>query len=190
MGTTALEPPLLLFFKSPNNPECMRKIIRYIFFLALIALSTHSLAQSTLSGTVKSEVNEALIGVNVHLKNTGIGTATDVDGKFVLQVPGNELNSGVLIFSFIGLSTKEVPINNQTTFTVILAEDTKALEEVVVTGYQSEERKKILGAVNTITPELITKIPVSGIDQALQGRIPGVAVTQNTGAPGEGVIVR
>jgi len=168
----------------------MKKFIRYYFLLIAVAISSQVFAQATLSGTVKSEANEPLVGVNVVLKNTGRGTATDIDGKFVLQVPENELSSGVLVFSFIGLSSKEVPINNQTAFIVILSEDSKALEEVVVTGYQSEERKKILGAVNTISAELITKIPVSGIDQALQGRVPGVAVTQNTGAPGEGVIVR
>ncbi|GHN02649.1 SusC/RagA family TonB-linked outer membrane protein [Cytophagales bacterium WSM2-2] len=166
----------------------MIKVIQRYFFLVVVAVTTQAFAQSTLSGTVKSQTGETLIGVNVLLKNSGVGTVTDMDGKFILQV--NNAGDGVLVFTYIGYAPKEVPVNNQATFEVTLIEDAKTLEEVVVTGYQSEERKKILGAVNTIAPELLTKIPVSGIDQALQGRIPGVAVTQNTGAPGEGVIVR
>lgn len=168
----------------------MKKFMTHYFFLAIMVMSGQAFAQASLSGIVKSESNEALVGVNVLLKGTSVGAVTDIDGKFNLQVSENNLSSGVLVFSFIGFTSKEVQINNQSVFNVVLSEDTKALEEVVVTGYQSEERKKILGAVATVSPELINKIPVSGIDQALQGRVPGVVVTQNTGAPGEGVIVR
>lgn len=169
----------------------MKNSIRnFYLFLAALAISTSALAQTTLSGTVKSASNEALPGVNIQLKNTGTGTVTDGDGTFKLQVPDNEIKTGILIFSYIGFVTQEVPINSRSVVDVVLAEDTKSLEEVVVTGYQSEERKKILGAVNTVSADLIAKIPVSGVDQALQGRVPGVSVTQNTGAPGEGVIVR
>ncbi len=165
-------------------------ILHYCFFLATIATSTNAFAQITLSGTVKSESNEPLVGVAIQLKNTGTGTVTDVDGAFKLQIPNDNSGAGILVFSFIGFVTQEMAINNKTVFSVVMAEDTKALKEVVVTGYQSEERGKILGAVNTVSAELIAKIPVSGIDQAIQGRVPGVVVTQNTGSPGAGVIVR
>jgi TonB-linked SusC/RagA family outer membrane protein len=158
----------------------------FIFFASL-ALPLQVFAQTILTGTVKNEANEPLVGVAIQLKNTGLGVITEVDGTFKIQIPGKD---GILIFSYIGFATKEIPIDNQTVFGVVMTEDTKALDEIVVTGYQSEERKKIMGAVSTVSAELITKIPVSGIDQALQGRVPGVVVTQNTGAPGEGVIVR
>ncbi|HTJ50618.1 MAG TPA: TonB-dependent receptor [Cyclobacteriaceae bacterium] len=169
----------------------MKRIIQHYFFLVAIAGSTQVVAQtSMLSGTVKTETNEALVGAAVQLKGTGIGAVTDIDGKFSLEIPDNNLNAGVLMCSYIGFKNKEVSINNQSFFEIVLTEDSKALEEVVVTGYQSEERKKIMGAVSSVSPDLIAKIPVSGIDQAIQGRVPGVVVTQNTGAPGDGVIVR
>lgn len=170
----------------------MKKVIQYYcFFLALFTMSSGAFAQGTkVSGSVKSATNEPLPGVNVLLKGSTLGVSTDADGKFMLEIPADDLSTGVLVFSFIGLAVQEVPINGQTTFSIMMEEDAKTLEEVVVTGYQSEERKKILGAVNTVGSDLITKIPVSGVDQALQGRVPGVVVTQNTGAPGEGVIIR
>lgn len=165
------------------------KKFNYYFFLAAILVSTETFAQITLSGKVKDQGNEALIGVNVYLKNTVVGTVSDVDGAFKLQVLANSTSSK-LIFSLIGYTTQELAIGNRTEFTVVLQEDVKSLDEIVVLGYQSEERKKILGAVNTVSSELISRIPVAGIDQAIQGRVPGVLVTQNTGAPGEGVSVR
>src|SRR5258705_4149970 len=162
----------------------------FYLLLATLAISTSAIAQTTLSGTVKSKANEGLPGVTIQLKNTATGTVTDAEGIFKLQIPESLSDTGILIFSFIGFSSQEVPVSNRSVIDVVLSEDTKSLEEVVVTGYQSEERKKILGAVSTVSSELIAKIPVSGIDQAIQGRVPGVVVTQNTGAPGEGVIVR
>jgi TonB-linked SusC/RagA family outer membrane protein len=164
---------------------------KYIYLLCIFAGSlawpTRGFAQTILSGTVKNASDVPLVGVAIQLKNTGLGVITEADGSFKIQVPGK---GGILVFSYIGFATKEIPIENQTVFTVVMLEDTKDLDEIIVTGYQSEERKKIMGAVSTVSAELITKIPVSGIDQALQGRVPGVVVTQNTGAPGEGVIVR
>ncbi len=169
----------------------MKKFIPcFCFFLATIAMSTRVQAQTVLAGSVKGGSGEALVGVTVQLKSTGLGTVTDVEGKFQLQIPENSSNAGILVFSFIGFAPLEMQINNQTAFDVAMKEDTKDLQEVVVTGYQTEERQKIMGAVSTVSAELISKIPVSGIDQAIQGRVPGVVVTQNTGAPGEGVIVR
>jgi TonB-linked SusC/RagA family outer membrane protein len=159
----------------------------FSFFLATIALSTTAFAQTQLTGTVKSTANEPLIGVNVVVKGTSVGTATDVDGTFRIQAPEN---ATTLVISYIGFATQEVAIGQQTNFAIVLADDAKTLEEIVVTGYQSEERGKVLGAVSTVNPELVSKVPVSGIDQALQGRVAGVSVSQNTGAPGEGVSVR
>jgi len=143
----------------------------------------------TLSGTVKSATDEPLIGTNIFIKGTTIGTSVDLDGKFTLQIPEN-LSSSLMIVSSIGYVTQELTIGTKTEFAIVLVEDLEVLNEVVVTGYSSEERSKVLGSVVTIAPSLLTKIAVSGVDQALQGRVPGVVVTQNTGAPGEGVSVR
>lgn len=147
-------------------------------------------AQSIVSGTIKDESNESMVGVTVQLKGSGTGTLSDNDGKFTLQVPSGGIGKGILVVSYVGFVTQELPLNDQTFFSIIMKEDLTSLNEVVVTGYQSEEKNKILGAVFSVKSELITKIPVAGIDQAIQGRIPGVVVTQNTGAPGSGVIVR
>ncbi|MGC4021756.1 MAG: SusC/RagA family TonB-linked outer membrane protein [Cyclobacteriaceae bacterium] len=169
----------------------MKKFTRHFFFsIALMVCSIVSAQNVKISGAIATNSKEMLPGVNILLKGTMLGTVTDAEGKFVFDIPSDQLSSGTLVFSFIGYVTKEVPVNGQTSFEISLEEDTKSLDEVVVTGYQSEERKKILGAVNTVNPDLLAKVPVAGIDQALQGRVPGVVVTQNTGAPGEGVIVR
>jgi TonB-linked SusC/RagA family outer membrane protein len=161
----------------------------YLFFLAAVGVSGPVYAQITLTGTVKNKQNEAVIGASVFIRNSSIGTQTDLNGTFKLEV-AEKFNDSTLIISSIGYATQQLLIQERRQFDIVLAEDSKTLEEVVVTGYQSEERGKILGAVNTVSPELINKVPVSGVDQAIQGRVPGVVVTQNTGMPGAGVIVR
>lgn len=167
-------------------PMKIRLPFNLVFLAAMIAC-TSAFAQVTLTGTVKTASGETLPGASIVVKGTSLGTSTDIDGAFKIDVPST---ATTLVVTMIGFATQELTIGQQTTFNIVLAEDSKTLEEVVVTGYQSQERGKILGAVNTVSPELVNKIPVAGIDQALQGRIPGVAVSQNTGAPGEGVSVR
>ena len=168
----------------------MKKSIQLFGLILATFMALPALAQTTLTGTIRTVGNEPVIGATVQLKGTGVGTVSDLNGAFSLQVPAASMANGVLVVSFVGFAAKEVPINNQSVFTVALDEDTKTLQEIVVTGYQTEERNKILGAVNTVNSELIAKIPVAGVDQAIQGRVPGVVVTQNTGSPGGGVIVR
>jgi len=160
-----------------------------LFMLIVMAGTIQAQVTITLSGTVKSTTDEPAIGASVLVKGTTIGASVDVDGKFTFEIPEN-LTSSMLIISSIGYGSQELRIGTKREFTVVLEEDLQVLNEVVVTGYQSEERSKSLGSVATVAPSLLTKIVVSGVDQALQGRIPGVVVTQNTGAPGEGVSVR
>jgi TonB-dependent starch-binding outer membrane protein SusC len=161
----------------------------WILFLATFAGIACGYAQTTLRGTVRSTQNESLPGVSVYIRGTSTGTFTDATGAFAIALPVGGQDS-TLVFSLVGYATSEVAIGSRTQFEVVLADDTKTLSEVVVTGYMVEERQKITGAVNTVTGDLISKLPVPGIDQALQGRAPGVVVSQNTGAPGEGVSVR
>jgi TonB-linked SusC/RagA family outer membrane protein len=160
-----------------------------LVLLAVTGVFGQAYAQLTLSGTVTTTQHEAVIGATVLVKRTSLGTTTDINGSFTLQVP-EAFNDSTLVISSIGYTTQELSIRERRVFNITLLDDAKTLTEVVVTGYSSEERGKILGAVATVNPELLTKMPVSGVDQALQGRVPGVVVTQNTGAPGEGVIVR
>jgi TonB-dependent starch-binding outer membrane protein SusC len=165
----------------------MKKSIHHLIFLVMLSFSAQ--AQITLTGTVKSAANEPLVGASILVKNTLVGTTADLNGAFALQLE-DKLKNSTLVISFIGFTSQEVSIGDRTTFDIILSEDATQLSEVVVMGYSAQERGKITGAVNTVTEEMISKLPVAGIDQALQGRAPGVVVTQNTGAPGEGVAVR
>lgn len=166
----------------------MKKIKTYhLLFLASLAFSAQ--AQVVLTGTVKSADGEPLIGASILVKNTSSGTTVDVEGAFTLQLD-DKLKSSALVISFIGYLTQEISIGERKSFDIILTEDTKVLSEIVVTGYTAQEKGKITGAVNTVSAEMLGKVPVPSIDQALQGRAPGVVVSQNTGAPGEGVSIR
>jgi TonB-dependent starch-binding outer membrane protein SusC len=167
-----------------NTP--MKNITLCIFFLVF---STHVSAQVLLTGTIRDEASQPLPGANIYIKGTLMGTAADVDGSFTLQVPDN-LQNATLVISLIGYTSLEVAVGQLEKFDVVLKEDRQLLNEIVVTGYTTQEKKNITGAATTIGVESISKLPLPSIDQALQGRAPGVVVTQNTGAPGEGVAVR
>ncbi len=166
-----------------------KRTLPYLLFL-VTSITTFGLhAQGMLTGTVKSAAGEPLTGASILIRNTASGTTADVDGAFSLPLD-DKLKNSVLVISFIGFITQEITVGGRSRIDVVLQEDATQLSEVVVTGYTVQERGKITGAVNTLSEELIGKLPVPGIDQALQGRAPGVVVTQNTGAPGEGVTVR
>jgi TonB-linked SusC/RagA family outer membrane protein len=169
-----------------DTPIHMKKY--YLLFLTLLCFGSAN-AQTIIKGSVRNGSGEPVVGANVYIKGTTSGTQVDADGFFQLQLAAGN-NNAVIVISSIGYTTKEIAAGVQTSFDVVLEEDLQMLDEILITGYTSEEKGKITGAVNTIGEELISRLPVSGIDQALQGRAPGVVVTQNTGAPGEGVSVR
>lgn len=138
------------------------------------------------TGKVTSEAGEPLIGVTVVLKGTSVGSSTDTGGKFSLEVPDN---GGVLVFSYIGYGTKEVVIGNATNLNVTLVTDVKSLEEVVVVGYGTESKKNIINSVASIDSKELVDRPVVNFQQALTGKIPGVAIAQSNGAPGAGMTI-
>ena len=161
----------------------------YILVLALLVCTfSAAYAQIVLNGTLMSG-KETVVGASIYLKGTTLGTVSDINGNFTLQI-AETLQDTPLIISLIGYKTQELTIGTRRSFNVTMEEDLKMLSEVVVVGYISQEKEKITGAVNTVSADLISKLPVPSIDVALQGRAPGVVVTQNTGAPGEGVAVR
>ena len=166
----------------------MKKLLLCILIL-LLTCSLGAVAQVVIEGSVKSTGGDRLVGASVLLKGTTQGTVADIDGNFQLQVDVSA-KSSFLVISFIGYVTQEVPIGERTQFDVVLEEDLKTLGEVVITGYTAQSKEKITGAIAAVPEELLNKLPVPSIDQALQGRAPGVVVSQNTGAPGEGVSVR
>ncbi|MDQ3535018.1 MAG: TonB-dependent receptor [Bacteroidota bacterium] len=161
----------------------------FLIFVFFISTGFCTYAQTIVKGTVKDVRNEPLVGTSVYIKNTTIGTVTDMDGKFQLEISSG-IRDSTLVFSQIGFVTREITIENKTDFNVQLNEDTKLLSEIIITGYTAQEKEKITGAVATVSAENLVRLPVPSIDQALQGRAPGVVISQNTGAPGEGVSVR
>lgn len=139
-----------------------------------------------LSGKVTTSAGDALPGVTVLLKGTTNGTATAVDGSWQLSVPET---SGTLIFSFIGYNTVEKNFNGPGTINVALTVDAKTLEEVVVTGYGTQAKKDLTGAVAVVDTKDLLAVPATNVAQQLQGRVSGVNVG-NESTPGGGVMVR
>jgi TonB-linked SusC/RagA family outer membrane protein len=132
-----------------------------------------------ISGKVISVSGESIPGVNVLLKGTTIGTVTDIDGNYSLVVPDL---TGTLVFSYIGYTSIEVPVDGKTTVDVTMLEDVHNLDEVVVVGYGTEKKVNLTGAVETIDDKKLTNRPIANLGQALQGLSPGLNVfTNNSG---------
>lgn len=139
-----------------------------------------------LTGVITDETNEPIIGANVLVKGTALGTITDMDGKFTLEVPFD----AVLQVSYIGYTTKEVAVGNQSSIHITLTEDSRAIDEVVVIGYGSVKKSNLTGAVSSIKTTELQQTPITSIDQGLVGRASGVQVTQTSGMPGAVASIR
>lgn len=162
--------------------------IVYLFLFTFFVSVPGLLAQSRLiSGTVKSgDDNMALPGASVIIKGTTEGTTTDADGNFKV----NASPTDILVVSSIGYARLEIPVNNQTVIDVTLPTDVASLQEVIVIGYGTQERKDVSGAISSVSAEQIAKVPVTTLDQAMQGRSAGVQVTNNDASPGAGITVQ
>ncbi|WP_293740885.1 TonB-dependent receptor [uncultured Parabacteroides sp.] len=138
--------------------------------------------QKPIKGTVVDATGEPLIGVNVSVKGTTIGTITDVDGKYSLEVPAK----GTLVFSFIGYKTAEIPIGSQSVVDQTLNEDTQNIDEVVVVGYGVQKKASLTGAVATLKGEELKASPTTNLTNGMVGRMPGVIGFQRSDEPGGG----
>ncbi|WP_370526882.1 SusC/RagA family TonB-linked outer membrane protein [Bacteroides sp. 51] len=134
----------------------------------------------TVTGTVRDDV-ESLIGVSVAVKGTTIGTITDMDGKFTLNVPSDR---SVLTFSYVGYDTQNVTVGTTRTFNITMKSDNQLLEEVVVIGYGAVKRKDLTGSTVSVGSKELAMSPVTTAAQALAGKAAGVNVIQQSGAPG------
>lgn len=163
--------------------------IKIIFSLVLTFCGgTFLSAQSSVTGVVKDNSGNPLFGVTVLLENTLVGVTTDDEGKYTISSEFNE--SSVLVFSYIGFKTTSVKISNRSTINVTLQEDTQALNEIVVIGYGSQQKKDITGAVSTIDSEAFESRPNIQVGSLIQGQAAGVQVLSNSGKPSEGFSVR
>ncbi|HTF17032.1 MAG TPA: TonB-dependent receptor [Chryseolinea sp.] len=140
----------------------------------------------TISGKVSDDAGEVIPGVNILVKGTSLGTTTDSNGDYTLSAPDG---SATLVFSFIGYETQEVAIDNRTVVNITMKSDIVSLSEVVVTGYSSQSKRDITGAVSTIDSKQLLSTPSTNVGQALQGKVAGVTVG-NENSPGGGVMVR
>jgi TonB-linked SusC/RagA family outer membrane protein len=162
----------------------MRFNLTFICLLFSLAVS----AQTRIIGRITlAPEGDAAISATVLIKGTTVGARTDFDGNFVLDAPAG---ATVLVASYIGYITQEIPLNGQSTFNIRLEENTAQLEEVVVTGYGSQKRSSISGSVSTVSAQEIAERPILRVEQALQGRTAGVQVAQNSGSPGSTLSVR
>lgn len=165
--------------------RCKKVNQRWFFALILGLIFSFNLSaqQVTLSGRITRPGGEPMAGATVLIKGTTFGTMTDVNGNYTLQAP--IMSNSVLMISFIGYLTQEVVIGNRTSISVELEEDVSLLQEVVVTGYQTERKADLTGAVSVVKVDEISDLPSSNVMANLQGRVPGVQVTID-GTPGGG----
>lgn len=155
------------------------KWVKALFFGAFLLITTLGFSQErTVKGTVVASDDGMVIpGVNVMVKGTTNGTATDFDGNYSIVVA----NNSTLVFSYLGFVTKEVAVGGQATVNVSLTEDVNALDEVVVVGYGTTKKSDITGSVSSVKAAELAAFPVLSAEQALQGRAAGVAVQSNNG---------
>ena len=139
-----------------------------------------------ISGVVKDETGEPVIGANVVVKGTTKGTVTDMNGRYSLEVP----EGGVLQISYIGYNTQEVKVGSGDVVNVSLREDSEALDEVVVIGYGTVKKSDLTGAVGSVQMKDVSQVGITSADRALQGQIAGVQVNARTGQPGESMMIR
>lgn len=142
---------------------------------------TVAMAQVLVRGTVVDQTGESVIGASIQVKGTTQGTITDIDGKFSLGVPDKK---SVIVVSFIGYATKELQVDTSKPMSIVLEEDTKVLDEVVVVGYQEVRKKDLTGSVAKADMNELLNTPVGSFDQTLGGRIAGVNVSSSEGIPG------
>ena len=149
--------------------------------IVLTGFSTILMAQKVVTGKVTDDAQNPLAGVSVMVRGTTIGTLTDAEGQFRLQIP---VDVRVLSFSFIGMKSQEVEIGTQTTFNVVMQVDVGMLEEVIVIGYGTVKKKDLTGAVARLDAEELQTESSSNMTSMLRGSLPGVVVSMSTSAKG------
>ena len=168
--------------KMKNLKQLIRRTIPMMLMLLTCSLTLHAQGV-TVTGTVTDASAEPLIGASVVVKGqTSLGTVTDFDGNFTLNVPSE---SSVIVVSYVGMTTQEIKVGKQRKFKVTLSDDTQ-LEEVVVVGYGQQKKASVVGAITQTTGAVLERAGgVSDIGSALTGNLPGVITTASTGMPGD-----
>lgn len=167
-------------------PEKSRSYSIVFLFLFICSFSFTLFAQNkvVVRGKVVSEQQEPIYGATVKLNgNVSIGTITDIDGKFQLEIPSGKQT---LTISYIGMVSQEIPLNGRTTIAVTLVDDNKQLSEVVVVGFGQQKKESLVGAITQTSGKVLERAGgVSNVGAALTGNLPGVVTMQSSGLPGE-----
>jgi TonB-linked SusC/RagA family outer membrane protein len=163
-----------------------KRVFGMIFLILCVSSFTVMAQVTTVKGVVKDVSNSSLIGVSVRVAGTTIGTITDANGKFSIQVAPN----AKLIFSYIGFDSQTIPVKGQSNLNVNLLEQTQKLNEVEVIGYGTQRKEAVTGSVATVSGNALKEIPSANITDALQGRVAGVDLEQTSSQPGATLQIR
>lgn len=163
--------------------------MKSFFILLLVLLNSTAQAQNlNVSGTVKSATdNVPMIGVTVMITGSSTGTVTDLDGNYALR---NVPAGATLQFSYVGYVSQKISVNGQVHINVTMHEDSKTIDEIVVIGYGVQKKSDVTGAISSVKSDDLLNSPISDAASALQGRVSGVQVVNNSGAPGTAPTIR
>ncbi|AXT56766.1 TonB-dependent receptor [Aquimarina sp. AD1] len=166
-----------------NNKTTTTKKYHWLLIciLMLCFVSTKAQDKMNIAGQIIDETGMPLLGVNVLIEGTNRGAVSDFDGNFEIKASKGE----VLVFSSLGFMNQSITIGDNTTISIVLAQDSQELEQVVVIGYGTQRKIEVTGAVNSVSAEVIAKAPVSDVAESLQGQIAGVNIQASNGRPGE-----
>ena len=162
------------------------KKLHLLCFLSLLFYVGLSAQEITVSGVIIDETGVPVPGAAVVIQNTTAGTSADFDGKFQLDAPSD----AILVISSIGFTTTQVPVNGQKELNITLQSDVQNLEEVVVVGYGTQKKSVVTGAISGIKASELEDLPVTRVEQSLQGRVSGVTIAANSGQPGSSSTIR
>jgi len=158
-----------------------------LLFLTFLMLGFSTYAQRTITGVLTdSENGETLIGANILVEGTDIGTTTDVDGSYAIDVPEGATN---LVFSYTGFATQTILIGVSNIVNVEMSAGS-FLDEVVVIGYGTTKKEDATGSIQTVDQKVFNKGSITSPQELLAGKIAGVNITTNSGAPGDGAVIR
>lgn len=146
-------------------------------------INTKSEADITIKGIVLDELGQPMIGVTILPKGSQRGTTTDFDGTFTIVVPST---TQALLFSYVGYETKEAPITSNSNLRISMVPDSKSLNEVVIVGYGTQKKKNVLGSISSVKGETLTLSSTPSVLPALQGKVAGLQISQNSAQPGGG----
>lgn len=165
-----------------------RGVLWSIVFVTVCLFAAPSQAQNKtfkVSGIIKDANGQSLAGVSIKVKDAQTATNTDANGRY--QISLSNPSSAILMFSYVGYVTKQIQVNDKAVLDVVLAEDSKSLNDMVVIGYGTQKRRDLTGSVSSVSMKDLQKAPVRSFDEALAGRIAGVQVTSSDGQPGSGI---